>query len=203
MTQQEYKFNPNEHISRLKGKDYLEVKWRLVWFRDQYPHGEIRTSIAHIDTEKGIAVFKAEISDGEGGHSEGHGSETAKDFGDYLEKAETKAIGRALAALGYGTQFAPEMEEGEHVVDSPVNKPQTTQQDSKPKPASLVDRRRLVYDRALELGQFQKGATKEENLKAFLAFVKPIIGANVASIEQLTNSRLDAIEAYLDAKDVA
>src|SRR5581483_1538041 len=32
-------------------------------------------------------------------------SETATDFGDFIEKAETKAIGRALNALGYGAQF--------------------------------------------------------------------------------------------------
>ena len=38
---------------------------------------------------------------------------------DYFEKAETKAIGRALAMLGYGTQFAPELDEAERVVDTP------------------------------------------------------------------------------------
>jgi hypothetical protein len=41
-------------------------------------------------------------------------------------KAETKAVGRALAMLGYGTQFAPEMDEGERIVDSPVAKPPCT-----------------------------------------------------------------------------
>ena len=38
------------------------------------------------------------------------------------EKAETKAVGRALAMLGYGTQFAPELDEGERIVDSPVER---------------------------------------------------------------------------------
>jgi hypothetical protein len=44
------------------------------------------------------------------------------DFSDYVEKAETKSIGRALAALGFGTQFTDEeFYEGEsRVVDSPV-----------------------------------------------------------------------------------
>ena len=46
-------------------------------------------------------------------------SETMSDFRDYFEKAETKAIGRALAMLGYGTQFAPELDEAERVVDTP------------------------------------------------------------------------------------
>lgn len=113
-------FNPAEYLTKLKGKDYLEVKWRLAWFRDQHPHGVISTTLVHLDTEKGMALFKASIDDADGGHAEGHGSETSKDFGDYIEKAETKAIGRALASLGYGTQFAPDLEEGERIVDSPV-----------------------------------------------------------------------------------
>jgi hypothetical protein len=56
----------------------------------------------------------------------GHGSETARDFKDYIEKAETKAIGRALAALGFGTQFAPDIDDGSsigRVVDAPVSRP--------------------------------------------------------------------------------
>lgn len=113
-------FNANEHLTNLKGKDYLEVKWRLVWFRDEHPHGVITTEMIHVDIEKGVAIFKACIDDAEGGHAEGHGSESKQDFGDYIEKAETKAIGRALAALSYGTQFAPELEEGARIVDSPV-----------------------------------------------------------------------------------
>ncbi len=190
-------FNPNEHITKLKGKDYLEVKWRLVWFRDQYPHGNIETVLVHLDAEKGIALFKSSVSDGEGGHGEGHGSETSKDFGDYIEKAETKAIGRALASLGYGTQFAPELEEGQNIVDSPVDRNLQNQK------SSLVDRRRALYDRALELSQFKRGTNKEKTLEAFLSFASSVIGANVTNIEQLTVSRLDAIEAYLNAKDAA
>lgn len=31
-----------------------------------------------------------------------------------------KAVGRALAMLGYGTQFAPELDEGDRIVDSPI-----------------------------------------------------------------------------------
>jgi hypothetical protein len=52
--------------------------------------------------------------------------EDIKGFGDYLEKAETGAYGRALGALGYGTQFAPEFDEvvdgveNPRIVDAPV-----------------------------------------------------------------------------------
>lgn len=114
-------FNPQEHMLQLKGKDYLQVMWRLVWFREEHPDWGIRTEMVSHDAVTGAAVFKAQILDREGVVvSMGYGSETKRDFGDYLEKAETKAVGRALAMLGYGTQFAPELDEGERIVDSPV-----------------------------------------------------------------------------------
>lgn len=121
--QEKKPFDPNEHLSKVqKPNDYLQVKWRLVWFRDVHPHGKITTTMVHLDIEKQMAVFKATVEDSMGGVAEGYGSETVKDFKDYIEKAETKAIGRALASLGYGTQFAPELDEGERVVDSPVDR---------------------------------------------------------------------------------
>jgi hypothetical protein len=120
-------FDPANHIIKLKGSDYLEVKWRLVWLRDKHPNAVIETElVAHDDK---LAIFKATveipIEGGEGGGSAtGWGSETPGDFRDYIEKAETKAIGRALAALGFGTQFAG-YEDGaanDRPVDAPVKR---------------------------------------------------------------------------------
>lgn len=112
-------FNPAEHLMDLKGKQYLQVMWRLVWFREEHPLWNIDTKLEQLtDTH---AVFSAKISDETGAQkASGYGSECDKDFRDYIEKAETKAIGRALAMLGYGTQFAPELDEGDRIVDSPV-----------------------------------------------------------------------------------
>lgn len=118
-------FNPNDHMMKLKGKDYLQVAWRLVWFRDPddgCPAYGLETEL--LEHGEDWAVFRAKITDPNGMVvSTGHGSESKKDFGDYLEKAETKAVGRALAMLGYGTQFAAdELDEGERIVDSPVDR---------------------------------------------------------------------------------
>ena len=126
-------FNPNDHMMKLKGKDYLEVKWRVVWFREDHPDWCINTDCIVQDQDH--AIFKAIICDENGiQKSAGHGSESKKDFADFLEKAETKAIGRALAMLGYGTQFvADELDEGERIVDSPVNRKQE-QPKEQPKP---------------------------------------------------------------------
>ncbi len=126
-------FNSQEHLTKIKTKqgmkDYLQVQWRLVWFREQNPQGTIETEMVHLDTEKKLAVFKAIAADGKGGLAMGHGSESEHDFADYIEKAETKSVGRALAMLGYGTQFTgDELDETPRIVDSPV----IVHQDEKP-----------------------------------------------------------------------
>lgn len=116
-------FRPEDHLTDIKGKDYLEVKWRLVWFRQDHPLESgwgIRT-VGEIVTDD-RAVYRAQIVSPEGAIiAEGTKSETPTGFADYIEKAETGAIGRALAICGYGTQFCgAELEEGERIVDSPV-----------------------------------------------------------------------------------
>ena len=141
-------FNPNEHVIQLKSRDglrdYLPVQWRLVWFREQCPNGSIETEMLHLDLDReteeemdvwneekqvneksarhasGFAIFRAVAKDGKGGVGTGTKSEKAASFPDYIEKAETGSIGRALAALGFGTQFAPELDEQHRIVDSPV-----------------------------------------------------------------------------------
>jgi hypothetical protein len=114
-------FEPARYLTRVNGSDYLEVKWRLVWLRDRHPDATVETELmAHGDHG---AVFRAHVTIPGGGSATGWGTESPGDFRDYLEKAETKALGRALAALGFGTQFCPDFEFGAaagRVVDSPV-----------------------------------------------------------------------------------
>lgn len=127
----ETKFNPSEHLIRLKGKDYLEVKWRLVWFREEKPGWCIETQC--IEADENHAMFAAKILDDNGlQKSSGYGSESKRDFADFIEKAETKAVGRALAMLGYGTQFAPELDEEDRIVDAPVERRQKPQAKKQP-----------------------------------------------------------------------
>lgn len=132
-------FDPNAHMIKLKTKDYLQVQWRLVWFREDHPDWSINADCLEHDQDH--AIFKATICDADGVQkSSGHGSESKRDFGDFLEKAETKAIGRALAMLGYGTQFAgTELDEGERIVDSPVQREPVAQKEpEKPIPAKSL-----------------------------------------------------------------
>lgn len=119
-------FDPAAHLSKFRGVDYLEVKWRLVWFRDRYPSGATDTTLVHHDGN--LAIFKAEVRalDYDGtmhGSATGYGSCAVDEFaGGYLEKAETKALGRALAALGFGTQFTDDFDDDDNLADAPVRR---------------------------------------------------------------------------------
>jgi hypothetical protein len=121
-------FDPTRHLIDLgRGQGlYLEAKWRIVWLREEHPDATIETEMVRWDGTE--AVFRARVGIPGGGSATGWGSETKGDFPrGPLEKAETKAIARALAALGYGTQFAAELDEGtsaqsgeRRIADTPV-----------------------------------------------------------------------------------
>lgn len=114
----EAKFNPKDYMVNLKGKMYLPVAARLIWFRELNPSWTIETEWC-AGTEK-IALFKAFIKD-----DKGRTIATAHKFSNKIgdtnegEKCETGAIGRALAMCGFGTQFTDDFEEGESLADAP------------------------------------------------------------------------------------
>lgn len=119
-------FNPSKHVTKITRKDrdgrggggsydYLTVKWRLVWLRKAYPQATIRTE-PHVIDEQG-AIFRAEVTLPEGGSATGWGSRAVNSGGDFIEKAETRALGRALAALGFGTEAADEFDDDDPADD--------------------------------------------------------------------------------------
>src|SRR5258707_9740853 len=140
-------FDPNKHLIQLQGKDYLPVAWRLCWFRDLCPEGIIETEVTRLELDRetteevmvwneqtrrkektvklanGFVIFRAIVTDGRGGSATATKSEKAASFPDYIEKCETGAVGRALAMLGYGTQFTgDELNEEHRIVDAPVDR---------------------------------------------------------------------------------
>lgn len=152
-------FDPNDHLMNLKGRDYLNVQSRLLWFiRDQRaliaaglarePYS-VRTELVDLDRDAGWAHFKTVARDVLGNESVMYGSESAKDFGDFIEKASTKSLGRALLGLGYGTAFAPEMDEGDRVVDAPGERRQnSSRRQNATSAASAAPRRQSVIREA-------------------------------------------------------
>lgn len=107
-------------LLNLRGREYLEVKYRLVWFREEHPDWAIETELLSVTEDSAYA--RAVIKDEHGRViATSHKFETKRGFPDFIEKAETGSIGRALALIGYGTQFcADELDEGDRIVDSPV-----------------------------------------------------------------------------------
>lgn len=107
------------------GKLYLPVAPRVRWFRSEHPDWGIETKLLHLDQEFEFAVVQAIITNSTGrlmatGIKTQRGSKAGRDgFKDYVEKAESGSIGRALALLGYGT-MAADIDEGS-IVDSPIN----------------------------------------------------------------------------------
>lgn len=114
-------FDPGRYLTKVGAADYLEVKWRLLWLRTQHPDASIESELVSLADQ--TAIFKTTVRIPGGGSATGFGSESYNDFREYIEKAETKSIGRALAALGFGTQFCPDFDFGSangNVADSPV-----------------------------------------------------------------------------------
>jgi len=108
----------------LKGKPYLLAADRLLWFREVNPNGIVKTQLmSHQDD---TAIFRAEVYTlGQDGQAllvaTAHKMESKSTFPDYIEKAETSALARALAMAGFGTQFTgDELTEGDRLADAPI-----------------------------------------------------------------------------------
>ena len=179
-------FDPAQHLSTIKGQDYLEVKWRLAWLRSEQPDAVISTLLVSHDNDR--AIFSAKVDLPNGGSATGWGSETAGSFGNYIEKAETKAIGRALAALGFGTQFCMDFDDGPEtgvLADAPVQLRRTNQ-----RPAQQ-DQRAPTSD---PMSSAQKGK---------IQFMVHTLGMTPADLEQLAVAVTGSSYATLEKRQAS
>jgi hypothetical protein len=104
--------NLTRYLLNLQGKKYLPAAYRLVWFRDECPDWGIVTELFEGGQEAGFATVKASIFNPEGRViATGHKTETKQDFpAGWVEKAEAGAVARALAYVGFGTQFGEDVD---------------------------------------------------------------------------------------------
>lgn len=124
-------FNPGQHMIQVQGgANYLPVAPRIQWLRKENKVASILTEIVQMDDK--TVTFKATVELENGSTANGHAREVmsggagAARFNP-LETCETSAIGRALAALGYGTLDAigDDAATGSRIVDSPVSRPKS------------------------------------------------------------------------------
>lgn len=97
-------------ITNIRGREYQTVALRVTKFRADKEEWSLTTEIVSRDDE--CVVMKATISNEQGrilatGHAEEYRKSSQVNKTSALENAETSAIGRALAAAGWGgTEFA-------------------------------------------------------------------------------------------------
>jgi hypothetical protein len=174
-------FEPGKYLSVVNGNDYLEVKWRLVWLRNEHPDAQIETELMSHDGNR--AVFRARVAVPNGGSATGWGTEDGVNFPNYLEAAETKALGRALAALGFGTQFCPDFDFGAdegRVVDAPValkREPTNVTQGTFDRERSAVDQEATYRQRNL-IGAIVRELKMDQRMLNELALEVTGKGAN-------------------------
>jgi hypothetical protein len=124
----------------LRGKGngtYLPARKRINWMRggdpDAHPDWGINTALLEHNQGKragagriegGYALVAASITDERGRViATAMKTEYSENFADYVEKAETGAVARALAVAGYGTESALDLDEGydqDRLADAPA-----------------------------------------------------------------------------------
>ena len=108
------------------GKYYLPADYRILWFRDTLgDEWGIITELIEGGQEAGFATMRATITRPDGSvAATGHKTESKQDFpAGWVEKAEKGSVARALANLGFGTQFTGELDEmsANRPADTPRN----------------------------------------------------------------------------------
>lgn len=111
-------------LLNLKGKDYLQVAYRIQWFTEEEKRFTVNSNFLVLTDDQTVCQVTISTFNEKGEvvrQAQGTKRETKKDFPDHTEKAETGAMGRALIELGYGTQFAlADLDEGNRLADSPL-----------------------------------------------------------------------------------
>lgn len=166
-------------LIQLKGKDYLQVAHRLIWFNEVVPKFDINTQFLHLDDDQTVCKAVIVIRDDNNNivrSATATKRETKKDFPDHTEKAETGSIGRCLAQLGFGTQFAlADLDEGSRIVDAPVMDIRTNTVDYRGVNNTAIVAPSVTFttDQVLPSGSVQGVVTSVTELAPKTSFRKP------------------------------
>ena len=110
-------FEPKNYLRREETEEgiafYLDTKYRLLWFRLMYPEGKLVKIPKALN--KDYATFEVRVYTNKddpaenylaNGFASRYKDEGNDKFGlNFVESAETAALGRALKDAGFGTQF--------------------------------------------------------------------------------------------------
>lgn len=122
-------FDPYSVVTTLDdGSSYLQTYYRKLWFRLKYPNGLISTEIKALNPNSSSAIVEAKIfldrADRESDRyaAIAHAQRREADGNpNFLEAAETAAVGRALSDLGFNIALVPPAEsDADQIADAPI-----------------------------------------------------------------------------------
>lgn len=122
MEREQYQVSDGGIITMKGGQSYLLVKERVSWMLHDFPRSQIITEPVTITEAWAVIRADVRVIDEHGAvvrEGTGIAQEWRSTFADHVEKAETAAVGRACAHIGYGTQH---LDEGQ-IVDTPRTAP--------------------------------------------------------------------------------
>ena len=127
-------FEPKDYLREEKSEEgvsfYLDTKYRLLWFRLMYPQGKLVKIPKALNKE--YATFEVRVytdkNDADNdflanGFASRYKDDANEKFGlNFVESAETAALGRALKDAGFGTQFCDiALPDDQTIVDAGVH----------------------------------------------------------------------------------
>ena len=106
---------------------YLDVKYRVTWFRLMYPQGKINKVITTLNDNMAVVecfIYKDINDPPEAYLANGFGQrsfDAASTYGSrFLECAETAAVGRALSAAGFNISVGADEDSEDTPIDSGI-----------------------------------------------------------------------------------
>ncbi len=186
----------------IKGKPYLQVQHRIIWFREEHPDWTILTEI--VSTNEKETRAKAIIQTPEGRTvSTGNKYESRAGFADHLEKAESGAIGRALGFLGYGTAFALDLEEGDRLADAP-----TTEVEKK-SPMKTTGTPSSLGDYVVTFGKYKDKTIKfvaesegPQKVSSYIQWLENDAKVKNKALSQGAQDLIEAFDAFVSEKEI-
>lgn len=163
-----------------KGKPYVQVSDRVLFFNEQYPQGAIITEKT-ADIENYVEFKATAIPDTTNperkftGHSQATWGEGFVNSTAALENAETSAVGRALAFMGIGIiESIASADEMTKATTSPKKAPQATEK-QKALIAKLMDEKGLTIEIMANDGIIAGQTPPSEVIDYLMNFQTPIL----------------------------